>query len=221
MLPGFVFIARFCLKQWFAFTTFVPVKSCVHLSLKTTSKVAVRKENSLNWDEATQGKAFTVIEIWEWEWWRLYNTTTNDKLHIREHLTYRRSLTEQNLFDAIRKGNIPGYVQCENEVPESLSANFANFPPFCKNTLVSKNDIGDLMKTYAEEEALLSQPGKMSMSSFTLENGTLITPLLLFLCSTGARCCKNTPVCWKYAKEMFQLLCTVNSGRKKTKWREP
>ena len=36
------------------------------------------------------------------------------------------------------------------------------------------------MKNYAEEERLLSQPQKMLMSSFTLKNGTLITPLLLF-----------------------------------------
>ena len=185
VLLGFVFIARFCLKQWVAITTFFPDKSCVHLSLKTTSKVAVRKKNSLNWDDASQGKAFTVIEIWEWEWWRLYNTTTNDKLHIREHFPYRRSLTEQKLFEAIKKGNIPGYVQCDNEAPKSLSANFANFSPFCKNTLVSKNGIGDSMKTYAEEEAIMSEPGNMSMWSFTLENGTLITPLLLFYVQLG------------------------------------
>ena len=36
------------------------------------------------------------------------------------------------------------------------------------------------MKTYAEEEGIMSQPRKMLISSFTLQNGTLITPLLLF-----------------------------------------
>ena len=36
------------------------------------------------------------------------------------------------------------------------------------------------MKNYAEEERLLSQSQKMLISSFTLQNGTLITPLLLF-----------------------------------------
>ena len=78
------------------------------------------------------------------------------------------------------KGNLFGYVQCNIEVPENLRANFANFPPIFKNTLVSKNDIGDLMKTYAEEERIMSQPGKMLISSFRSQNGTLITPLLLF-----------------------------------------
>ena len=54
-----------------------------------------------------------------------------------------------------------------------------------KNTLVSKSDIGDLMKNYAEEERLLSQPRKMLISSFRLQNGTLITPLLLFYLQLG------------------------------------
>ena len=118
--------------------------------------------------------------MWECKCWRFYKTTTNFKLHIRENFPYKRSLTEQQLLEGIKKGNLFGYVQCDIEVPEKLTENFANFPPVFKNILVSKNDIGDLMKTYAEEEGIMSQPRKMLISSFTLQNGTLITPLLLF-----------------------------------------
>ena len=60
-----------------------------------------------------------------------------------------------------------------------------------KKTLVSKSDIGDLMKNYAKEERLLSQPRKMLISSFTLQNGTLITPLLLFYLQLGLVCTKK------------------------------
>ena len=52
VLMGFVLIAMLSLKRWVAFTTFVPVKSCVHLSLKKMSNVAVGEENWMNWDEA-------------------------------------------------------------------------------------------------------------------------------------------------------------------------
>ena len=48
VLMGFVLIAILCLKQCVAFTTFVPVKGCAHLSLKTISKAAVGEENSMN-----------------------------------------------------------------------------------------------------------------------------------------------------------------------------
>ena len=43
----------------------------------------------------------------------------------------------------------------------------------------------DLMKTYAEEVGTMSQPRKMLISSFTLQNGTLFTALLLFYLQLG------------------------------------
>ena len=52
VLMAFVLVAILCLKQWVAFTTFVPVKSSAHLSLKKISNMAVGKENSKNLDEA-------------------------------------------------------------------------------------------------------------------------------------------------------------------------
>ena len=82
-------------------------------------------------------------------------------------------------------------MQCDIEVPENLRVNFAKFPPIFKNTLVSKSDIGDLMRNYAEKERLLSQPRKMLISSFTLQNGKLITPLPLFYLQLGLVCTKT------------------------------
>ena len=46
------------------------------------------------------------------------------------------------------------------------------------------------MKTYAEEKRMMSQPRKMLISSFKLQNGTLITPLLLFYLQLGLVCTK-------------------------------
>ena len=48
-----------------------------------------------------------------------------------------------------------------------------------------------MMKNYAKEGRLLSQPRKMLKSSFTSQNGTLITPLLLFRLHVGLVCTKN------------------------------
>ena len=137
-----------------------------------------------------QKKGFRVIEMWECEWWRLYQSTNTVKQLIREHFPYRRSLAAEQLLEEIKKGKLFGYVQCDIEVRENLRVIFANFPPIFKNTLLSKNDIGDLLKNYAEEERLLSQPRKMLISSSTLQNGTLITPLLLFSLQLGFVCTK-------------------------------
>ena len=78
-----------------------------------------------------------------------------------------------------------GYVQCVIEIPENLRPKCNNFAPIFKNTLVSRSDIGDLIKNYAEVERLLSQPRKMLISSFTLQNGTLTTPMLFFYPQLG------------------------------------
>ena len=101
-------------------------------------------------------KSFNVIETWEWEWWRPYKTTNTVKQHIRENFPHRRSLAAQQLLEDIKTGKLFGYVQCDIEVAEILRLNFDNFPPIFKNTSVSKNDIGDLMKNYAEEIILFS-----------------------------------------------------------------
>ena len=127
-----------------------------------------------------QEKGFKGFEMWECEWWRLYKTTNTVEQHIREHFPYKRSLAAEELLEDIKEGKLFGYVQCDVEVPENFRAKFGNFPQIFKNTLVSKSDIGDLMKNYGEKGRFLSQPRKMLISSFTLQNGTLITLLLLF-----------------------------------------
>ena len=137
-----------------------------------------------------QKKSFKVIEMWERGWWRLYKRTNTVKHHIREHFPYRRSLAAEQILEEMKKGKLFGWAQCDIEVPGNLRSKFNNFPPIFKNTLVRKSDIGDLMKNYAEEERLLSQPRKMLISSFTLQNRTLITALLLFYLQLGPVCTK-------------------------------
>ena len=46
VLMGFVLIATLCLKPWVAFTTSVPVKTCVLLSLKKIFNVVARRERA-------------------------------------------------------------------------------------------------------------------------------------------------------------------------------
>ena len=123
--------------------------------------------------------------MWKCEWWRLYKSTITVKQHIREHFPYRRSLAAEQLLDEIKEGKLFRYAQCDIEVPENLRSKFVNFPPNFNNTLVSRCDIGDLIKNYAEEEKLLSQPRKMLISSFISQNGIIITPLLLFYLQLG------------------------------------
>ena len=52
---------------------------------------------------------------------------------------------------------------------------------------MSRQDIGLLMKDYAEKKSFYVNDGKNSFQVF-FENGTLITPLILFYLDSGLVC---------------------------------
>ena len=118
--------------------------------------------------ENIQQKGFKFFEMWECNWWEIYRTDVTVKNHLRAKFPYQRPLSEERLMQENRSRRLLGYVQCDLKVPEHLKAYFANFPPIFKNTVVGRNDIGDLMKEYEEKEGIMSQQRKMLKSSFHL-----------------------------------------------------
>ena len=128
--------------------------------------------------------------MWECEWWSLYKTDAAVKSYLRANLPHKRPLSEEQLLQQILDGRLFGYVQCDIEVPEHLRDYFSNFPPIFKNTVVSKDDIDNLMKEYAEKEGTMPQPRRMLISNFILTNGPIITALLLFYLKLGLFCRK-------------------------------
>ena len=135
--------------------------------------------------EYIQEKGYKVIEMWECKWWELNRTDATVKNHLRANFPYQQSLSEERLMQEIKSRKLFGYVQCDLKIPEQLKPYFANFPPIFKNTVVSRNDIGDLMKECAEKEGIMSQPRRLLILSFHLKNGTIITPLLLYYLHLG------------------------------------
>ena len=71
-----------------------------------------------------------------------------------------------------------------------MKANFSNFPPIFKITEIGRNDIGEYMQNYAIENDLLKHPQRKLISSFKLQNGSIITPLFNFYMELGLQCTK-------------------------------
>ena len=115
---------------------------------------------------------------------------TRSKNHVRTHFPYKSSLSTDSLLAKIKDGSLFGYVQCDLVVPDELKSKFANFPPIFKNTEVERNDIGDYMKNYGIDNEMLKHPQRMLISSFKLENGTVITPLFNFYMELGLQLIK-------------------------------
>ena len=135
-----------------------------------------------------QQKGYQTVEMWECEWWSLYETDASVKSHLRENFPYRRPLSEEQLLQGIIDGRLFGYVQCDVEMPAHLRDYVSKFPPRFKKVVVSRDDFGNLMKQYAEKGKIMVQPGRIFISSFILTNGTTITPLLLFFLQLGPVC---------------------------------
>ena len=147
--------------------------------------VKKRQQDEMRRDYIRQ-KGYQIVEMWECEWWcRLYKSDESVKSHLRENFCYWRPLSEEGLMQGIIDGRLFGYVQCDIELPEHLPDYFSNFPPILKNTVVSGDDLCNLMKQYAENENIMLQPRRMLISSFILTNGIIITPLLLFYLKLG------------------------------------
>ena len=94
---------------------------------------------------------------------------------------------ELSMGDSLVMFNV--ILKCLN----TCATTFPTLLPYSK-VLLSRDDIGNMMKRYAEKENIMVQPRKMLISSFFLTNGTIITPLLLFCLQLGL-VCKKIPVC--------------------------
>ena len=126
-----------------------------------------------------------IIEMWECEWRSLYKTDAPVKSYLRANFSYKRPVSEEQLLQRVIDGHFFGYFECDIEVPEHLRDYFSNFPPIFKKTVVGRDDIGNLMKEYAEKVGIMPQLKRMLISSFILTNGTIKTPLLLFFLKLG------------------------------------
>ena len=95
------------------------------------------------------------------------------------------------LLENIKSRSLFGYVQCDIEATENLGETFANFPPIFNKVNVGRDDISPFMKECFEKEGILTQTWRRLISSCFLENGTIITPLLLFYLDLGPVCKKK------------------------------
>ena len=83
----------------------------------------------------------------------------------------------QKILKGIQSGKLFGFVLVDIYTPNHLKQLFNEFPPIFKNAMVGREDVGELMKGFAEENGLLKKPRKMLISSYFGEKILLTTPL--------------------------------------------
>lgn len=151
-----------------------------------------------------------VVEIWECQW----KTDKRDNPDLSAFLKKRfppyvspyesGAITVDKIVRAVEQGKLFGLVQCDIEVPERLRSHFSEMTPIFKNIEVSRDDIGDFMKTYAERHGLLSRPLRTLVGSYFGRRIVLATPLLRWYLSHGLIVTDVQQVVEYQPKKVFQ-----------------
>ena len=89
----------------------------------------------------------------------------------------RCRLSFQKILKGVQSGELFGFVLTDIYTPKHLKPFFNEFPPIFKNAMVGREDIGELMKGFVEENGLLKKPRRMLISSYFGEKILLTTPL--------------------------------------------
>ena len=176
----FVDTATLCLKPSDAIIVLAHDNKPVHFLLRRRFRGSLKKARLTT--KTIHTKEWLWRHLNERKWWMVehYKTDNFVEQHLRESFPNKMPLREESPLKNIKTGNLFGYIQCDIEVPENLREAFANFPPIFKNNKFGRDDIGPFMKEYTKRERLFTQSRRMLKSSYFLENGTIITSLLLF-----------------------------------------
>ena len=136
-----------------------------------------------------------VVQMWECEWnqEKVKNPLIQDFLsklfsyYYKTPFLEETEVNEQKIIEFIKNNKLFGLVQCDISVPNDQLKKeyFSELPPIFKNTNISRDDIGDVMKNYAISHKILSQPRKSLISSFYGKDMLVITPLLKFYINKG------------------------------------
>ena len=146
-------------------------------------------EGWMTWDVSIFATKITKSK--RCEWWQNFKMNEKFKNHIRSNFPYKRPLSIDSLLRKIRDGCLYVYFPCDWVVSPELKAKIFYFPPFFqKNTEVGRNYVGESMQNYAIENDLLKHPQRMLISSFKLENGSILTLLFIFHMELGLQCTK-------------------------------
>ena len=134
-------------------------------------------------------QGYHLVEIYECQWRRLKKTNSHVQQFLNSKfnrpLDHHKTLTQDQILSAIRNESLFGVVECDIRVPDPLKPNFAEMCPIFKNTEISREDIGEFMQTFAEEQNIMSHPRRSLIGSYFGEKILLATPLIKWYLAHG------------------------------------
>ena len=153
-------------------------KSFDQLSAETAERKRILEEDY----------GYHVVEKRECEWYADMKKNKKIETYLNDTfppMTKCKKIKKEDVLQKIKSDDIFGMVRCTIRVPARLEHKFSEMQPIYKNIDVGRDDIGDFMKTYAENHKELSQPRRTLVASYFGENILLTTPLLKWYLDHG------------------------------------
>ena len=171
------------------------------------SMAELRTETERNSKYITQC-GYRLEELWECEWQFMKKQSPELRAFIkqkfRRELDLKRTMTEEDILQAVKQNTLFGMVQCDIHVPDYMKAMFEEMTPIFKNTDISIDDIGEHMKKYAQENNMMSQPRRSLIGSYFGKAILLTTPLLKWYLEHGLIVTKVHQVVEYWPKACFK-----------------
>ena len=144
--------------------------------------------------EYIKSKGYRVVEMWECDW-RLLKRTNRElqrfiATEVRRTLDKVKIMSPEQILSEVRNERLFGCVEVDIRVPDHLKEKFSEMCPIFKNTEISRDDIGDFMKVYAEEHNIMTQPWRSLIGSMKGDKILLATPLLKWYLEHGLEATK-------------------------------
>ena len=107
------------------------------------------------------------MEIYEYEWMHQCKTSDRKKKFIEGLKTVKPwyDLTQEKIIRDVQNGKLFGMLLCDIETPEELKLKFEEFCLIFETTMVSRDDIGEHMREYAEQNNVFKKPRRMLIGS--------------------------------------------------------
>ena len=70
-------------------------------------------------------------------------------------------MMSETILDAVTHEKLFGCIECYIHVPEHLGEQFSEICPIFKNIEMFRDDIGEFIKAYAEENDIMSRPRRI------------------------------------------------------------
>ena len=137
-----------------------------------------------------------MVEMWECEWREMKKTNRELQrfiaTEVKRKLDQVKTMSAERILSEARNERLFGCVEVDIRVPDHLKDKFSEMCPIFKNTNISRDDIGEFMKSYAEENNIMPQPRRSLIGSMKGEKILLARPSSNGILSMAWRSQKST-----------------------------